>query len=133
VSTPLPLPEPQPQAATSRKPFVPLISLAVVAAVVPTAAIAWNEFRTNRILAAVDEACRESVTEWAKYPGGVQFPDELEFEQDDNNGDVWRSTGVVDFPNGWGTPVRQDFSCRISMDGTEVVSPFALVTSRDDD
>ncbi|MDO5669112.1 MAG: hypothetical protein Q4G50_03830 [Corynebacterium sp.] len=130
MSTPLNLPEPQP--APSRRGRTLVISLAVLAAVALAAAIAWQQWQQSQVLAAVDEACRESVTEWAKYPGGVSFPHELEYERV-NDSSVWRSEGVVDFPNGWGTPVRQDFSCHVSMDGTDVVIPVAVVTSQDED
>lgn len=95
--------------------------------------VAWQQHRQNKILSAVDESCREAVTEYAKYTGGVSFPHDLEFTQSDRSRDLWMSDGAVDFPNGWGTPVRQGFSCLIGVEGTEVTVPLALVESRDED
>lgn len=132
MSTPLPLGDTPSE--KSSKSWIRWSVLAVVAAAVLLGVvIAWQQSQKSRIHAAVDEACREAVTEWAKYPGGVQFPYELEFDNAGDSSDIWTSEGVVDFPNGWGTPVRQDFSCIITVDGTEVGSPFAIVTSRDED
>jgi len=62
------------------------------------------------------EECREKVIEHAKYPGGVSFPEEIDIWSNDsivNLSRTYRAYGEVDFPNGYGTPVRQYYACTI--------------------
>lgn len=65
--------------------------------------VAWN-------------SCERRVTNHAKYPGGVEFGDHSEREDDG----VYKFSGRVDFPNGFGTPVRHSFSCEIDPAGSPV-------------
>lgn len=131
MTTELPLENTPPQ--KSGKKWIWTLLLAVIVVVAVGGMVTWQQVRQGKILAAVDEACREAVTDWAKYPGGVSFPRELEFNRVEGDRDTWKSEGVVDFPNGWGTPVRQDFTCSVLLDGTEVLFPIASVTSRNED
>lgn len=65
------------------------------------------------------EECREKVIEHAKYPGGVSFPEEIDIWSTDSITEIprtYRAYGEVDFPNGWGTPVRQYYACTIVVD-----------------
>lgn len=65
---------------------------------------------------AVLEECREKVIDHAKYPGGVNFPEEINIWSTDsiiNLSRTYRAYGEVDFPNGYGTPVRQYYACTI--------------------
>lgn len=62
------------------------------------------------------EECREKVIDHAKYPGGVSFPEEIDIWSTDsiiNLSRTYRAYGEVDFPNGFGTPVRQLYACTI--------------------
>lgn len=73
----------------------------------------------------VDERCREEVSSYAKYPGGVIFQDPIFPAQMLDEGSeefylgrarpegsyVYRQTGEVDFPNAFGTPLRYGYSC----------------------
>gem|GEM_PF-1984002 len=68
--------------------------------------------------AALDK-CREQVTNRAKYPGGVSFPEEIDIQSPDSITDsprTYHAFGQVDFPNGFGTPVREFYSCTIVVD-----------------
>ena len=68
--------------------------------------------------AALDK-CREDVTSRAKYPGGVSFPEDIDIQSSDSITDSPRryyAFGHVDFPNGFGTPVREFYSCTIVVD-----------------
>ena len=77
------------------------------------------------------EQCREKVLNRAKYPGGVVFQDEPEVQSDkttDANGDaVWKMAGYVDFPNGFGTPVRMWYTCTTELSNFEIVKTSARV------
>lgn len=69
------------------------------------------------------QECVERVTAKAKYPGGVDFvqiddPTYSDFRQ----GAVYNMFGEVDFPNGFGTPVRHSFTCEIEMSFSDVLS-----------
>jgi hypothetical protein len=73
---------------------------------------------TEDTKAALD-ACREQVTSRAKYPGGVSFPEDIDIQSSDSITDSPRryyAFGHVDFPNGFGTPVREFYSCNIVVD-----------------
>lgn len=62
------------------------------------------------------EECREKVIDHAKYPGGVSFPEEIDIWSTDSiilPSRTYRAYGEVDFPNGFGTPVRQYYACTI--------------------
>lgn len=68
--------------------------------------------------AALDK-CREDVTRRAKYPGGVSFPEDIDIQAADSITEsprTYHAFGHVDFPNGFGTPVREFYSCNIVVD-----------------
>lgn len=70
------------------------------------------------------ESCERQVTAQAKYPGSVNFV--LWGTRDPDNGDgTFTFSGSVDFANGFGTPVRHFFTCKINgpgeLDAVEVV------------
>ncbi|CAQ04528.1 hypothetical protein I6H52_08920 [Corynebacterium urealyticum] len=77
-------------------------------------------------------ACIEDVEKRAKYPGGVTFPDDGPKPATANDWldspRTYTAEGVVDFPNGFGTPVRMEYACTadIYSDG-EVESSSAQV------
>lgn len=69
-------------------------------------------------------SCERQVTAQAKYPGSVNFV--LWGEREPKNDDgTYSYSGTVDFANGYGTPVRHFFTCKINgpgeVDAVEVV------------
>ena len=71
------------------------------------------------------DSCERQVSAQAKYPGSVNFV--LWGDRDPDNGDgTYTYSGTVDFANGFGTPVRHFFACKINgpgeVDSVEVVS-----------
>lgn len=64
------------------------------------------------------DMCKEQVTDRAKYPGGVEFVKINVPEASNGFGQeyVMPVTGEVDFPNGFGTPVRKNFFCLVTAD-----------------
>ncbi|MFW9146101.1 hypothetical protein ACOJAK_12430 [Corynebacterium striatum] len=73
--------------------------------------------------AALD-ACEQGIIDRAKYPGGVSFPEEIDIWTTASLTDInrtYRAYGDVDFPNGYGTPVREYYACTITVDSGEVV------------
>ncbi|MBD0853065.1 hypothetical protein CU043_02310 [Corynebacterium striatum] len=71
------------------------------------------------------EACEQGVIDRAKYPGGVSFPEEIDIWTTASLTDInrtYRAYGDVDFPNGYGTPVRESYSCAITVNSGEVVN-----------
>ena len=70
-------------------------------------------------------SCERQVTAQAKYPGSVDFV--LWGTREPKNDDgTYSYSGTVDFANGYGTPVRHFFTCKINgpgeVDSVEVVS-----------
>lgn len=64
--------------------------------------------------------CEEDVTDKAKYPGGVEFVDPIDISTGDSvDADVltYGASGDVDFPNGFGTPVRHLYTCTVLIEG----------------
>ena len=64
-------------------------------------------------------ACQDYVVGKAKYPGGVEFPEsdgEISTETNELGNTLYTIKGEVDFPNGWGTPVRHSYHCAIQVD-----------------
>ncbi|MGV0411537.1 hypothetical protein [Corynebacterium marquesiae] len=117
----------QPAAPVQKKPKKPLykrwwfwvaIFLVILALF---AATIWGILKVSEKeddRAALEE-CREKVIEHAKYPGGVSFPEEIDIWSTDSITEIprtYRAYGEVDFPNGWGTPVRQYYACTIVVD-----------------
>ena len=96
------------------------------------AAVALAGFATYDIVSTMPnperdarESCERQVTAQAKYPGSVDFV--LWGTRDPDNGDgTYTYSGSVDFANGYGTPVRHFFTCKINgpgeVDAVEVVS-----------
>lgn len=70
-----------------------------------------------------EEKCRDAVSAKAKYPSGVEFIEFSEMEKipTENNNSRFSNFGEVDFPNGFGTPVRHTFICDITVFGADVV------------
>lgn len=118
---------PHPSAPAAGKPKKPLykrwwfwvVILIVILALF--AAAIWGILKVSEKeddRAALEE-CREKVIEHAKYPGGVSFPEEIDIWSTDSITEIprtYRAYGEVDFPNGWGTPVRQYYACTIVVD-----------------
>ncbi|MCG7239606.1 DUF1129 domain-containing protein [Corynebacterium minutissimum] len=80
--------------------------------------------------AALD-ACEQGVIDQAKYPGGVSFPEEIDIWTDASLIDIdrtYRAFGDVDFPNGYGTPVRENYGCTITVNSGEVVEATVSVS-----
>lgn len=66
------------------------------------------------------QQCEEDVSDKAKYPGGVQFVDPIEVSTEDGvDADVltYGASGDVDYPNGFGTPVRHLYTCTVLIEG----------------
>lgn len=77
-------------------------------------------------------ACEDGAIEFAKYPGAAKVVSvETEETRPGYNGATYLTiTGEVDFPNGWGTPVRHTFECPlviIDADGT-IDEPYVDVS-----
>ncbi|GAB3692304.1 hypothetical protein [Corynebacterium nasicanis] len=126
-----PLPRPRPTLAS--KGWIWALAVLLFAAICLGAMVAWAQHREGRIVAAATEACQESITEYAKYPGGVSFPHDMEFTPGKTDREILTSEGTVDFPNGWGTPVRHDYTCLAIVKGPDDVIPLAVVEARDRD
>ncbi|WP_411708092.1 hypothetical protein ACLI1L_000769 [Corynebacterium sp. LaCa117] len=122
---------PHPSAPAAGKPKKPLykrwrfwvaIFLAILALF---AATIWGILKVSEKeddRAALEE-CREKVIEHAKYPGGVSFPEEIDIWSTDSITEIprtYRAYGEVDFPNGYGTPVRQYYACTIVVDTGDI-------------
>ena len=56
------------------------------------------------------DACKERVVESAKYPGSANFL-EPKTETIDGADIGWHVSGLVDFSNGFGNPVRHTYYC----------------------
>ena len=101
-----------------KKPFYKrwwFITIAVILALLAAFA-AWIAIEVNRVYKVQDqmiEDCKAKVEEQAKYPGGVEFVTvEIERGEEVHATDLRRAIhGWVDFPNGFGTPVRHSFIC----------------------
>lgn len=91
------------------------IFLAILALFAATIVVILKVSEKEDDRAALEE-CREKVIEHAKYPGGVSFPEEIDIWSTDSITEIprtYRAYGGVDFPNGYGTPVRQYYACTI--------------------
>lgn len=80
--------------------------------------------------AALDK-CREDVTRRAKYPGGVSFPEDIDIQSADSITEsprTYHAFGHVDFPNGFGTPIRELYSCNIVVDLGDIQDSTVRVT-----
>ena len=103
---------------TTKKPFYKrwwFITISVILALF-LAFAAWVAIEIKHIRdveAQMKEDCKEQVTERAKYPGGVKFVTvEMTQGEEVESTDLRRMVhGWVDFPNGFGTPVRHSFFC----------------------
>lgn len=127
--TPLPSSWPQPASPQqkTRKPlwkrwWVWVLTVLVSATAAFLALIVVPAWRTAGQIDAGVDICKEKVTDWAKYPGGVEFaevniPEKISGIREEYIVEV---EGKVDFPNGFGTPVRQEFSCTITADMNSV-------------
>ncbi len=115
-------------------------AIAVIVALVAAFAVwvAIDVVRINTLDAAAIEECTEAVGEQAKYPGGVTFVDEPSVSQDkivtNNRGnEVITMGGRVDFPNGFGTPVRGSYMCMSEVSDNQVIQTRAIVSGFGDD
>jgi hypothetical protein len=59
------------------------------------------------------EACHQDTIDKAKYPGAAEIV-KTHIEVDEDDGEVHVS-GIADFPNGFGTPVRHTYLCTASV------------------
>lgn len=108
----------------SAKPHKPLwkrwwvyvLTVLVAATAAFLALIVLPAWRAAEHIDAGVDICKEKVTDWAKYPGGAEFaevniPEKISGIHKEYIVEV---EGKVDFPNGFGAPVRQEFSCTIT-------------------
>ncbi|MDK6807698.1 hypothetical protein QP365_08960 [Corynebacterium aurimucosum] len=127
-----------PSAPTPGKPKKPLykrwwfwVSTFLVILVLFAAAI-WGILKASEKeddRAALEE-CREKIIDHAKYPGGVSFPEEIDIWSNDsiiNISRTYRAYGEVDFPNGYGTPVRQYYACTIVVNTGDIEDSTVVV------
>lgn len=90
------------------------ITIAIILLLI-LAGAAWLLIHSKREADAINAAvedCTQSVIDHAKYPGGaeiVNYDVELLEKANANRGVI--VSGEADFPNGFGTPVRMEFSC----------------------
>ena len=120
----------QPAPTPRKKPIYKrawFIAIAVIAglAVLALTAIAAFAIWMNRQLDVVEEgmieACHEEVQNKAKYPGGVEFVEtEVTKGEEVDDLDFRRVVhGFVDFPNGFGTPVRHGYICGVDFNDSD--------------
>ena len=120
----------QPAAAPQKKPIykrVWFIIMAVVAGLVVLAVIAlaafsmWLDRQLEVAEAGMIESCHEEVRQQAKYPGGVEFVEtEVMKGEGVDDLDLRRAVhGFVDFPNGFGTPVRHGYICAVDFNDSD--------------
>lgn len=117
----------QPAAAPQKKPIykrVWFIIMAVVAGLAVTALAAfsmWLDHQLETVEAGMIDACHEEVRQQAKYPGGVEFVEtEVMKGEDVDDLDLRRAVhGFVDFPNGFGTPVRHGYICAVDFNDSD--------------
>ena len=106
-----------------------LLALAVVAAI----GLYYIKTKSDDLdLERAKTACIEDVEKRAKYPGGVTFPDNGPHPTTTNdwleNPRTYTAEGNVDFPNGFGTPVRMEYSCTADINSNgDVASSHAVV------
>ncbi|WP_168164029.1 hypothetical protein [Corynebacterium sp. HMSC072A02] len=123
------------------RPRTPLLHRWQFCAAIITAAVffacisfyGWLKFNEKKDYEAAIEHCEKYVTFHAKYPGGVSFPEEIELGTSASITDstrVYVGFGAVDFPNGWGTPVRHYYSCNITVKNGEIEDESVEVLSR---
>lgn len=77
------------------------------------------------------KTCQERVLDWAKHPGGASFPEPIEMKTDQGITDIeltFTAEGEVDFPNGFGTPVRSEYTCEVVIDSGAVANSWAWVS-----
>lgn len=91
-----------------------------------TAHIVSSEYLNQLSEETAIQKCEQLVTADAKYPGGVQFlePDKVWAsypEQEFTIQRVYHIDGEVDFPNGFGTPVRHSYTCEITVEDDKVI------------
>ena len=128
----------QPAPAPEKKPIyrrVWFIIVAAIAGLAMLAVIALAAFSTwlDRQLEAVEsgmiDACHEEVQKKAKYPGGVEFVEtNVEKGEAVDDLDLRRAVhGFVDFPNGFGTPVRHGYICGVDFNDSDNPTVDAIV------
>lgn len=100
-----------------------IIATAVIAVLILSLFILdkWSSAKLAQMNSDVaTRQCEEDITNKAKYPGGVEFVDPVEVSTNDSvDAEVltYGASGKVDFPNGFGTPVRQVYTCTVLIEG----------------
>lgn len=81
----------------------------------------WSRAELERMNTEIAvKQCEDDVTDKAKYPGGVEFVEPIDITtKDDVDAEVltYGANGEVDFPNGFGTPVRKSYTCIVLIEG----------------
>lgn len=94
-----------------------IAGLAVLAVAALVALSMWVDHELEVAEAGMIDACHEEVRQKAKYPGGVEFVEtEVMKGEGVDDFDLRRVVhGFVDFPNGFGTPVRHGYICGVDL------------------
>lgn len=113
-----PTPPPRKKPLYKRAWFIVIAALAALAALAVIALAAfsmWLDHQLEVVEEGMIEACHEEVQNKAKYPGGVEFVEtEVTKGEEVDDLDFRRVVhGFVDFPNGFGTPVRHGYICGV--------------------
>lgn len=88
------------------------LAAVVVAAIIIAAIVALTTGGRERAAVA---ACHEDTLDRAKYPGAAEIVT-THIEKDDEVDNQFHVSGTADFPNGWGTPVRQTYLCAANVE-----------------
>lgn len=120
----------QPAPAPGKKPIYTRVWFIIVAAIAGLAMLAvvaftsfsfWLYDQLEVTEAGMIDACHEEVQKQAKYPGGVEFVEtNVEKGEAVDDLDLRRVVhGFVDFPNGFGTPVRYGYICGVDFNDAD--------------
>ena len=128
----------QPAPAPKKKPIYKRVWFIIVAAIAGLAVLAvialaafsmWLDHQLEMVEAGMIDACHEEVQKQAKYPGGVEFVEtEVVKGEGIDDLDLRRAVhGFVDFPNGFGTPVRHGYICGVDFNDSDNPTVHAIV------
>ena len=127
-----PAPTPEKKPIYKRAWFIivaAIAGLAVLAVIALAAFSMWLDHQLEMVEAGMIDACHEEVQKQAKYPGGVEFVEtNVEKGGDVDELDLRRAVhGFVDFPNGFGTPVRHGYICGVDFNDSDNPTVHAIV------
>ena len=127
-----PAPTPEKKPICKRVWFIigaAIAGLAMLAVIALAAFSMWLDHQLEVAEAGMIDACHEEVQKKAKYPGGVEFVEtKVTKGEAVDELDLRRLVhGFVDFPNGFGTPVRHGYICGVNFNDSDNPTVDAIV------